>query len=212
MKRLRKRKVGWCMGTNLKLFFWQNEFPVRSFHRIFILLSLVTYIAGRLIDPGPIWIRSLIESLVYKFNLDLIHAIPYVNSSVNHSLWSGGGLALQLQLLLIYPISCIFAIWSSCLAKYGSAESHKLYQDLNFPHNWWNQLIQPNFLLLIALGLFYLPFLGEKITSYKPSGVASRALHDDLVASIFFYYSWLFNNLYIYSIHSCIKKRFKKFI
>lgn len=173
-------------NSKLKQFFWDKEFPVRSFQRIFIFISLITYITGRLIDPGPIWLRNLIDFIVYRFNLDLIHAIPSVNSSANHALWSGGGLALQMQLLFIFPVAWIFAICSSCVARYGSTESQKLYQDLNFPHNCWNQLIQPNFLLLIVLGLCYLPFLGEKITTYKPSGVASKALHDDLVASIFF--------------------------
>ena len=178
--------MGWCMGSNLKLFFWQKEFPVRSFHRIFILLSLVTYIAGRLIDPGPIWIRSLIESLVYKFNLDLIHQISLINTSTPN-FWYGSGFALQIQLLFVFPLAWIFAIWSSFISEIDSKEYNRFYNKIDFDNYQLKDLIFGIVALCIILSIAYFPFNGTEIIEYKNTGgFHNKICSDSLSSSIFF--------------------------
>lgn len=156
------------MGSKLKQFFVDKEFPVRSFYRIFIFLSFVTYIIGRLIDPGPSWLRNLINFLIYRFNLDLIHQISLLNTPTTN-LWYGSGFALQVQLLFVCPISWIFAVWSSCVSKYESKEYLQLYRKMDLSDYGWKQLIIGVLMLSIPIAIAYFPFQGDKVIEHASS-------------------------------------------
>lgn len=167
-------------------FFWDADYPQRSLTRIYIVLSIAIYILGRFIDPGPDWLKRIIESLVHHFNLEFIETIAFHTPSTNF--WRGGGLALQLQLLITWPLVWIFGIWAGWLNRNGSKDFEKYPPIINKPSitSWmWNFLI-----VFFLLCMAYFPFQGTDASRpYIATGIIPKDIHSDTYSISLF---WIF--------------------
>lgn len=156
---------------NLTHFFWNRDYPARSFMRIFVVLSLAVYLYGRLIDPGPAWAQAVIAYLIKTWNLEFIQSIGLLGLD-KPSLWRGSGFALQLQLLITWPVMWVFALTAGWMCRNGSRDMNWLRPIIKNPPSiktWLSNLGMP----LLILGLSYFPFLGSDGTrNYVPSGLS----------------------------------------
>ncbi|MGZ8251776.1 MAG: hypothetical protein ACXWT7_05490 [Methylophilaceae bacterium] len=173
-------------STLLLKFFWDNNYPARSFTRIFVLMSISVYVWGRYVEPGPIWAREIIEMLVYTFNLEFIQKIALI-APQNLTFWRGTGFALQMQLLFTWPVLWLFAISTGWLCRNGSKDFEKYPPIIKQPtlKNWLTNLL----LVVMILFLAYYPFNGSNIFSvHKSTGPFTVIQFDTFFTSIF----WMF--------------------
>ena len=193
-------------------FFWNRDYPARSLTRVFTLVSIVIYIGGRIVDPGPVWAKEFIETLIYDFNLCFIKGIALLAPTTT-SFWQGSGFSLQMEVILTWPLACAFAIWAGWLNRNGSKEFEKYPPIIKKPSikNWLKNVFPITLIFFIA----YSPFYGSDAISYsKPAGLYSRIFYDTYITSMFWMlYGWAFIHLSMvgfYVINAEFKLTFNK--
>lgn len=167
----------------LSAFFWDIDYPTRSFTRILVLISLVIYTLARMVNPTPIWAQEAIELITHKLNLEFIQEIGLLGQYSN-SAWRGNGFALQMQLICTWPLYLILGLVSGYLNKNGSKEFEKYPPIIKVPSlkNWLKNLI----VVMLILCLFYYPLHGSNLSHpYTPNGSFSRIQFDTYTTSIF---------------------------
>lgn len=187
-------------------FFWNREYPTRSFTRIFILVSATIYIWGRIVDPGPDWVRELIGMLIHTFNLEFMQQITFA-APAKPTLWTGSGFALQLQLLFTWPLVWVFTVIAGWMNRNGSKEFNQPIIKVPSFRNWMLNL----FVVLLVLVLGYFPFSGSDVTKVQKlsSFPFSGMVLDNYTTSIFWMLAaWLILTLGMTSFY-VIKTEFK---
>ena len=168
---------------NIFKFFWNKDYPLKTHLRLYFLIALSVYMIGRIIDPGPEWLRNGMDIVIHDFNLEIIQSIK-LSAPKSATFWTGTGLALQLQLLLTWPIACFFAIKVAWINRKGSKDFDDSLQDMNQIESIG--LIRHIFLSLVFLMIFYFPFYGSDISkAHSSKGGFSRIMYDTYGSCIF---------------------------
>ena len=162
---------------NIFKFFWDKDYPLKSYSRLYLLIAISVYIIGRIIDPGPEWLREGIDVVIHQFNLEIIQKIKLI-SPKEPTFWTGSGLALQLQLLLTWPIACFLADRVAWNNRKGSKDFDKYPPGVNQTpsiKSWVSNIPMP----LIIFPCAYFPFSGSDISKTDiHRGGFSRILYD----------------------------------
>jgi hypothetical protein len=183
-------------------FSWNGRYPARSFTRIFFLISLLIYVSGRLFDPGPLFAKELIDMLIRELNLELIQQIKLL-APEKTTLWRGSGFALEIQLLLTWPLAWILAISAGWMCRNGSQDFEKYPPIIKKPSvmSWVKNLLPLITLLCIA----YYPFYGSNASSIpKPMGFFTSILSDNFGSSAFWMLGgYVMINLTVTGVYVC---------
>ena len=169
---------------NIFKFFWDKDYPLKSYSRLYLLIAISVYILGRIIDPGPEWLREAINVVVHQFNLEIIQDIK-LNSPKTPTSWTGTGLALQLQLLLTWPIACFLAVRVAWMNRKGGKDFDAFLPSTNQNPSFksWASNI---FIIMIILMITYLPFQGSNVLKVSINqGVFSKIVSDTYGGCIF---------------------------
>lgn len=167
-------------------FFWNRNYPVRSFMRIFVALSILVYLWGRIVDPGPIWAQSMIQYLISTCNLEFIQSIGLLGLK-SPTLWRGSGFALQMQLLITWPVMWVFALTADWMCRNGNKCVEASLAKVPIPrnlsiHDWLISVTMVVFLLWWA----YFPFQGSNVARfYKATSVFNAILFDSPTTAAF---------------------------
>lgn len=163
----------------LSCFFWNRDYPARSFIRIFVVLSVAVYLWGRMADPGPAWAQAIIAYLIRTWNLEFIQSVGLLGKD-SPTLWRGSGFALQIQLLVTWPVMWVFALSAGWMCRNGSKSFIEGVTINPIPQHptmkdWFINFGFTAFLLCIN----YFPFQGsDGSRNYKPTGIANVIFFD----------------------------------
>jgi len=167
-------------------FFWNRDYPARSFMRIFVVLSVLVYLWGRMADPGPVWAQSMIQYLIRTCNLEFIQSIGLLGLE-KPTFWRGSGFALQMQLLITWPVMWVFALTAGWMCRNGSKSFVPELMKPPIPQNpaakdWFVNFAMMAFLLVMA----YFPFQGTNAARlYKPTSITNAILFDSPTTCVF---------------------------